>query len=335
MPSEAAAVDLVEAQKLFESLPQAMQWPTLSPAYVAADAARDDALRALFLASREGDGLLMHMVHESPIGHDGSCDWQSAYGYGGPLAHGLDGEALKRAWRQLDDTARRRGVVAEFVRFHPGVGNHLSYPGTVREDRRVVQVDLRVDDLMSSYDGRARTAIRKAERDGLQAEWQTAAQACARFPDFYRECMREIGATDFYLFRDEYFERLIELPGARVLAIRRDGLPLSMGLFLFGPKQVEYHLSGTLRAARQCGATNLLLHAAARAGQQSGCSVLFLGGGTSGRPDDPLLRFKASFADPALVFRIGHRVHDTAAYERLRSAHPAKAAGGRVLFYRS
>jgi len=335
MVSDTSVVELDEAQALFASLPRAMQWPTLSPTYVAADTARDAALRPLFLVSRQGDGLLMHMVHESSIEHHDASDWQSAYGYGGPVAHGLDEAGLARAWSELDNIARQRGIVAEFIRFHPALGNHRWYPTTVHDDRRVVQVDLRTQDLMSTYLGRTRTAIRKAERDGLLAEWQSVAQARDRFPDFYRQCMREIGATDFYLFTDAYFERLLQLPGARVLAIQSDGRPLSMGVFLFGPQQAEYHLSGTLRAARQSGATNLLLHAAARSAKEVGCESLYLGGGTTNSPEDPLLNFKKSFASPDLTFRIGRRVHDPGTYELLKAAHPDKVASGRVLFYRS
>jgi len=336
MNEEFAVVDQQAAQALFDALPAEMRWPTLSPAYVAADANRDPALLPVFMASRQGDGFLMHAVHESPVAIVAGCDWQSAYGYGGPIAHGLDADGWQRAWRGLDTLAAQRRVVAEFVRFHPMTANHAHYPGTVSEDRAVCAIDLSSGDMLASYSGRARTAVRKAQRLGLQATWETPEDACALFPDFYRSSMREIGADEHYLFGDSYFESVLRLPGARVLQVAHGGERVSMGLFLFGPKQVEYHLSGTTPAGRQAGATNLLLHIAAEAGQAAGCSALYLGGGTSASADDPLLRFKASFAPAGLSFRIGHRIHDPAAYARLRAAYPALASGSRrVLFYRS
>lgn len=335
MDTELSLVDLEAAQALFDALPAEMQWPTLSPAYVAADALRDPQLTPIFLVSREGDGLLMHAVHEARVPGLDACDWQSAYGYGGPVAHHMDTEALTRAWSRLDAVAAARHVVAEFVRFHPGAGNHRFYPGSVRDDRSVVVIDLASPDLFASYTGRARTAIRKTERAGLQVVSEAPACALDRFPEFYRRCMRDIGADNFYLFSDAYFERLLRLPGARVLSVLHGDERLSMGLFLFGPKRAEYHLSGTLHSGRHSGATNLLLHVAAQAAQSSGCLTLYLGGGTGARPDDPLLRFKESFAAPSLTFRTGHRIHDPAAYACLREAEPELAANSkRILFYR-
>ncbi|MEP7294600.1 MAG: GNAT family N-acetyltransferase [Burkholderiales bacterium] len=328
-------VDLATASELFASLPPEQQWPTLSPAYVAADAQRDLSLAPVFLVSRQGGGLLLHCVHEGRIDQCESRDWQSAYGYGGPLVHGLDAASLSRAWTELDAHAAARGVVAEFVRFHPGLDGHLVYPGNVRADRAVVEVDLRVADLLASYSGRARNAIRKAERAGLSVEQETAQDARAKFPAFYRRSMAEIGASAFYLFGDDYFDALLTLPGARVFSVRRSGERLSMGLFLFGPTQVEYHLSGTSSAGREVGATNLLLHGVAQAAREVGSTMLYLGGGTSAAASDPLLRFKVSFAPATLRFCIGHRVHDAQAYARLRAAHPERAANSnRVLFYR-
>lgn len=335
MDTELSFVDLEKAQALFDALPAQMQWPTLSPAYVAADALRDPQLTPIFLVSRVGDGVLMHAVHEASIPGLDACDWQSAYGYGGPIVHDMDAEALTRAWFRLDAEAASRHIVAEFVRFHPGAENHCFYTGSVRDDRSVVVIDLASPDLFASYTGRARTAIRKAERGGLQVVCEAPQSALDRFPEFYRRCMREIGAENFYLFSDDYFHGLLNLPSARVLSVMDGEDRLSMGLFLFGPKRAEYHLSGTLQASRQSGATNLLIHAAAQAAQSKGCLTLYLGGGTSARADDPLLRFKESFAAPSLTFRIGHRIHDPAIYAGLREAEPELAASSkRILFYR-
>lgn len=335
MEPEFSLVDLAAAQALFDALPAEMQWPTLSPAYVAADALRDPQLTPKFLVSREGDGLLMHAVHEACIPGLDACDWQSAYGYGGPIVHRMNAQALTRAWLRLDAEAAARHVVAEFVRFHPLVANHHFYPGTIRENRAVVAIDLTAHDLLGSYRDSARRQIRKTWRAGLQTRWEGQDYALAHFPDFYRRCMREIGVNNFYLFSDAYFERLLVLPSARVLSVRHGEQRLSMALFLFGPKQVEYHLSGTLQASKQSGATNLLLHTAAQEAQSSGSLLLYLGGGRGGYPGDPLLRFKETFSTASHAFHTGHRIHDPAAYAGLREEYPELAVNSnRVLFYR-
>src|ERR1700728_579633 len=334
MSPDAVLVDAARAREVFDELPEELRLASLSPEYVVADAARDPGLHPLFLLWRGGGATLMHAVHEASIPGEDACDWQSPYNYGGPLAAAADPARLAAGWVAFEELARQRRVIAEFVRFHPVLANHHAYPGPVRRDRPVVLVNLTVKNLLDSYGGRARTAVRKALHNGLQSNWISSQQARAVFPAFYREAMRLVGANDFYFFPDCYFDRLLALPCARVLAVQRDTEPLAMGVFLFAPRIVEYHLSATSPAGRSMGATNLLVHGAAQAAQDSGSSGLYLGGGTDRRPDNPLLQFKRSFAGAELHFHFGSRGYAAAAYAKLQERLPELARGGRVLFYR-
>jgi hypothetical protein len=334
MSHDALLVDVARAQQVFDELPEELRVASLSPAYVVADTARDPSLQPLFLLWRRGAATLMHAVHEARIPGEDACDWQSPYNYGGPLATALDGAQLAAGWAAFEEVARRRGAIAEFVRFHPVLANHRSYPGIVQQDRPVVLVDLTVSDLLGSYSGRARTAVRKALNNGLQSSWISNQHAQAVFPDFYREAMRRICADDSYFFPDGYFERLLALRSARVLAVQRDSELLAMGVFLFAQRIVEYHLSATSPAGRSVGATNLLVHGAAQAAQESGSVGLYLGGGTDRRPDNPLLLFKRSFGPAELHFRFGSRIYAESSYAALQGRLPELARSGRVLFYR-
>jgi Acetyltransferase (GNAT) domain len=335
MSPDGLIVDATRAQEVFDELPEELRVASLSPEYVVADAARDPDLRPLFLLWRRAAVTLMYAVHEAGIPGAEACDWQSPYNYGGPLATALDDALLPAAWSAFAEVAHDRHVIAEFARFHPVLANHRAYPGAVSPDRPVVLVNLTVPDLLGSYSGRARTAVRKALNRGLQLHWVSREQARAAFPHFYRAEMRRIGASDFYLFTDRYFERLLELRCARVLTVQRDAEPLAMAVFLFGSRIVEYHLSATSHAGRGLGATNLLVHGAAQGAQESGALGLYLGGGTDGRPDNPLLQFKCSFAPAQLRFYIGSRIYDEKTYGALRLRFPDRADSGRVLFYRS
>jgi hypothetical protein len=332
MSPECSLVDAAHAQQVFDQLPASLQIPSLSPAYVCADAARDPSLSPIFMLWRDGAGVLMHSLHEARIPERDEFDWQSAYNYGGPLAHGLEESSVTEGWSGFAGIALERRVVVEFVRFHPVLENERLYRGTVNEDRAVVMLDLTAADLVQSYSGRARTAIRKALNSGLTLAWVTQSDSRSLFPDFYREGMRRMGASDFYRFSDEYFARVLALPCARVLAVMREDTPVSMGLFLLGPAIAEYHLSATSLEGRATAATNLLLHGAAQFAQQRGLIGLYLGGGTNLAMDNPLLVFKSSFAAPRLKFRTGFRVYDEDTYESLRVAGQPRA--GRVLFYR-
>jgi hypothetical protein len=334
MSPDASLVDAARAQEVFDELPEESRLASLSPEYVVADAARDPSLNPLFLLWRGEAATLMHAVHEASIPGEAARDWQSPYNYGGPLATVPDRAQLSAGWSAFAEVARQRRVIAEFVRFHPVLGNHQGYAGVVQADRPVVLVNLNVTDLLASYSGRARTAIRKALNNGLQVSWLSRHDAARLFPSFYRAEMHRIGANDFYFFPDSYFERLLALGCARVLAVQRDAQPLAMGVFLFARRIVEYHLSATSPAGRGVGATNLLVHGAAQAARENGSIGLYLGGGTDASPDNPLLVFKRSFGGAQLRFHFGSQVYAAAAYAELQGRLPELARRGRVLFYR-
>lgn len=328
-----ALVSLAEACRVFEELPAALRLPTLNPLYCAADSHRDPRLIPRFLLFRRGSGLLLHSLLESAV-PGGGVDWQSPYGYGGPIAVGMDDDLLREAWSRFDAVALEQGVVAEFLRFHPLADNHLLYPGVVREDRRVVAVDLAEIDLATSYSVRGRNAIRKGQQAGLRVAWESPCGFRQSFATLYREAMQRIGAGDFYLFNDDYFSHLFGLPGIRPVAVRREERLVAAAVFLFGPRVVEYHLSATTPEGRSAGATNVLLHEAASVGHREGRTTLYLGGGTDSRPDNPLLRFKESFAPADRQFRFGFRILNAARYEDLKQQFPQQAQSRRVLFYR-
>jgi hypothetical protein len=327
-------VDLQEAQIAFETLPAALRLSTVSPVYCAADARRDTGLVPRFLLFRAGDALLLHSIHESAV-PGGGCDWQSPYGYGGPVGVGMTPAMMPAAWGQFDATAGAHGVIAEFVRFHPLADNYNFYPGNVREDRPVVTVDLGATDLASTYTVRARNTLRKAIRAGLAAKWEEPGRYREDFAAHYQEAMRRINIDPFYVFGSEYFAALFALAFVRVLVVRLEAQVVAAGAFLFGPGVAEYHLSATTPEGRALGATNLLLHEAACRAQAEGLTSLYLGGGTDSKADNPLLRFKESFAPARQMFRFGFRVLDPAGYEQLRERFPEAARrSNRVLFYR-
>jgi hypothetical protein len=329
-------IDAAEAERLFASLPREQQLATLHPRYVEIDARRDPSLEPCFWVHREGDAFWYHGFHLAPIADLDRRDVQSPYGYGGPLARSADAGLLDRAWRAYRDWLRKEKAVAEFVRFHPLLGNHGWYGGQTHRDRDTVWMELKESDLFSGYQTRARTAVRKAEKAGLRVEWRAPEEIAGRFGGFYREGMRRIGADDFYLFPDRYFEGLAGWDAVRLAVCLGDDGWLAAALFLAAGSTLEYHLSATTEQGRRLGSTNLLVHAAALRGQQEDCARLYLGGGASAVPDDPLLFFKAGFSKQRAPFFIGRFVYDASGYDALKRRWPERwqAHPDRVLFYR-
>ncbi len=324
-------VDAGEASGYFARLPVARRIATLSPAYVAADAKRDKLLEPAFLLYEDPRGFWLHCAHLAAIPDTAHFDLQSAYGYGGPVSDCDDPSFRADAWRAYELVCRERNIVAEFVRLHP-LAPWQAYPRIVVSDRQTVVIDVRSGAWRANYELRCSTAIRKAMKAGVKVVEYPTQNVAVRFANDYRAGMRRIGANPFYMFSDDYFLAMSQVPGLRLLVCVLDDEWLAAGLFLTSGDCVEYHLSATSEHGRQLSATNLLIDAAVQLASDEGLSTVYLGGGTDASANNALLRFKASFSRVRLTYCYGYAIHDPVCYSSLRTR--ANYEGSRVLFYR-
>lgn len=322
------ALSTAEAQARFEQLPPALRVASLSPAFAAADAQRDPALRCVH-ACLEGAGFeWMHSVHlralNDPPGQTVQPglprqprDWgaTSPYGYGGPITPATDSALHAQAWAAWQTWCREEGVLAEFCRFHPHLpSSPLAFGGRVRENRPTVSVDLTVPDVAAGFNSLTRRKIRRAQQAGVQTRWSREADDWIRYAPFYRQAMQDVQATAFYFFPDAYFEALSRLPCAHLLVCEREGRWLSAGVYLLEGGLLEYHLGASSPEGKDAGTPSLLQAQAATWGQAQGAQALYLGGGTDPTPDNPLLFYKLGFSRRTLPFSVGEAIHDDNRY---------------------
>jgi len=331
-----------EAAALWDALPAALRAPGLHPAYLEADALREPGLGPVRWLYREGQALCCHGFHLAPLpGEAGEAGWrdlQSPYGYGGPLVHPWPPPPgfLERVWAAHRAWCAERRVLAEFLRFHPLLPGAEAYGGEVRGDRDTVWVDLAAgpEGWRGAYQGRARTALRKARRLGLTVAWWGPGPFLEAFAPLYAAHMERLGAHPDYRFPRPYLEALVRWPAAlRGVILDPEGRVVAAALFLAEGEVLEYHLAADRPEGRAAGAPTLLLDAAFERGAELGLRRAHLGGGRGPDPADALLRFKTAFSPRRARYRTGRWVHRPEAYEALRRRWP-RPRPGRVLFYR-
>jgi hypothetical protein len=314
---------------------------TLHPYYVASDAARNPALQPAYLSFESQGDCWMHALHLTEVPGTALKDGSSPFGYGGPLSSSSDPAFLAAAWQAYISWMRDQHVAVEYVRFHPLLGNQRHYGGHVEDNRQVVCVDLEAEDFAQNYALRLRQTLKKAADAGLIYEEHGAGPWAREFAAYHRTAMGEMQADPFYLFSDDYFERLAG-SGLAKLGVCRHGDGRSPGrwlaaaLFLDGAGTREYHLAATTDEGRKAGASSFALHRAALAARGQGLRKLYLGGGTDARPDNPLLFFKSAYSRARLTYRTGWTVFDPDAYDRLKDCYPSEWAAHprRPIFYR-
>lgn len=351
MPTEIlnAVSDAERWQDILASLPIQTRDIYFQPDYVAMHAPDSDALMFVF---RKGGQYWVYPFLRTAIQCIGNqvignkvYDIDAPYGYGGPLASTNKQEFLLEAHREFTDWCDEIGIVAEFTRMHPLLGNHQwASPHTeLSYDRETVSIDLSQFDLEKyPADKGARYMIRRADRAGLDVNIYDPNEYFDHFVEWYNKAMDRLKAEKYYYFSKNYFAQLKQIVQDRglILVAHIAQKWIAAAIFLKGPMWLHYHLAATSAENNIPGAMNKLLSEAAKIGNQFGLSRMHFGGGRTREATDSLLKFKQSMSTDTHQFYIGGRIHNSKRYEELRniwqSSYPdlIPKYGSRILCYR-
>lgn len=254
------------------------------------------------------------------IEEDKYFDWETPYGYGGPLTDGsISEETQKDFLNDIENYCTDHGIVSQFIRFHPLLENYDILPLVMetRYLRDTIFIDTESPELiMANMDGKNRNMVRKAIKNNVKI----IKKDITEYDDFlsmYNETMKKNGADDYYIFDRAYFESLIDLKdNAFILYAIYENMPISASIMYFNDRYMHYHLSGSRTEFRKYSPSNLLLYEAACIASQMGIKKFHLGGGMS--PNDSLFGFKKQFNKNGYAkFVVGRTIFDKKAYNYL------------------
>jgi hypothetical protein len=277
---------------------------------------------------------------------DNYFDFESAYGYGGPVASTTDSDFLGRAWQAFEVKARESKLIAGFIRFHPLLKTDRYANNSlvkVIQDRTTVRLtlDKTLDQIQKAYSRDNREKIKKSLNAGVTVSIQANREALVIFSKFYIQRMNELQADDEYFFDEAYFRGIEELdsPSYRVYLAFLDGKIIGGALILLSGRFVHYHLSATPKKYQKFGTNNRLRHEVICDFLETDYEQIHFGGGRGAAEDDSLLAFKKKFSSETALYCIGTCVLNSDIYrqavESWRQANPEKVDhfGSRVLCY--
>jgi len=314
--------------------------------------------RPCLFVLEDGSGLALHPLLERPLtgvaglkGDEGGLhDLVSPYGYAGPLLEAT-GEAdravlAERFADRCADRCRRDRTVAEFVRFHPVLGN-AALAARTTPDRRgdVVVADLRRDDhgLLAAMSQSTRSMIRAAARRGIEVVADDG-NGPATLERLYLDAMRRRGAAPEYFLPSGFFAAMVQgLAGSIALLVAREaGRAVAAAIFTARGTHASYSFAGIEAGLSRSPAGRVLVYEGMRWARDRGCATMILGGGV-GAGDDGLLRFKRFFSRGSRAFHTAGRIHLPEVYRELsarrrtqieRSGEPTRRGPGYFPEYR-
>lgn len=257
-------------------------------------------------------------------------DTITPYGYGGILFDGdVNKSSLSVFWKEYIDAMRGMGIVDDFVRYHPVIGNAEPLRGlaSITDLGRTVALDLTSPEtIWENLTSKKRGKIRKAEKSGVTIHHGQGMELFQQFIPIYNSTMEKDDATGYYFFSKDFYEAIHTglKDNYEMFYAEWEGKIIMMAIMLFANGQMHYHLSGSILEYRNLEANNLLLYQAALWGCEKGFKTLHLGGGV-GSGNDALFEFKKGFhQNRDYQFSIGRQVFDDVAYHRLVEVAKAK-----------
>jgi len=284
--------------------------------------------KALCIACTDGGRIMLMPYLRGEI--KSYHDFETAYGYGGPVSNCDDFEWCREAYNCMYDCFKENNYVCGFSRLHPLLGNDrfiiqdMDITSESRwiqllYDRQTVAIETscNIEDIWTKQiSSKNRNMIRKAEKNGLvyKAEYDYASYD--EFIELYRDTMKRLLADEFYWFSDQYFAKLkLSLSDCSFLGtVRKNGKLICAAIFMYSELYGHYHLEGSDREYSSLGANNLLIWKTACEMHDLGIREFHLGGGTTSAVDDSLFKFKKAFSSNEKQFYICKEIFNKQEY---------------------
>ena len=302
--------------------------PTSRDVYFTEDYVRlyeDDEQQAVCFVYQENDRILLFPFLRRAFMWKNKqyFDFETAYGYGGPIINIDDKGFARRALLQLVEYCIENDYVAGFTRFHPILNNQEICKDmfSVIPDRQTVAIDLNGSEeyiWKNEIHTKNRNVIKKGEKAGLMFVADYDYDYLNDFIHLYNSTMDKLRAADFYYFDNDYYKQLVKkIPNSFLGVVKQDNKVISAAIFFKSALYGHYHLSGSDKSKLSLSPNNFMLWEAAKEFKRLGCQWFHLGGGTTSSSEDSLFCFKRRFSKNTYTFNIGKFIFNKLVYEAL------------------
>lgn len=294
-------------------------WP-----YVSTYESAKDTAECFLYRDKDNIYLFPYLKRINKLFNETFYDFETPYGYGGPIANSTDQHFIQSAENAFVETCKDNGMVAGFVRLCPWLKNHEMIADSSRLlfDRKTILMDLtpNTDQIwMEQVHARHRRCIKKAEKEGLAFEVDTDFKYIDEFIDLYNKTMRRVGADEFYFFPPQYFKSFIEKVNNNAFlgVVRYNGTIIAATIIIHDKIYGHYHLGCSNHEFLKLKPNNFMLYKAALYLKKLGIQHFHLGGGSDSSPDNSLYIFKYHFSQNSLDYYIGKFVFDSEHYNKI------------------
>ncbi|MCK5136193.1 MAG: GNAT family N-acetyltransferase [Bacteroidales bacterium] len=257
------------------------------------------------------------------LGHVTYYDIITPYGFSGPIvlayANSNKKVLITKFDKAFNEYCLHEHIIAEYVRFSPWLRNHLDFRTiyTLKYNKYTLYTDLTVRDFfMEEYCSKIRTKIRKAEKIGVQLEYDFSGSSLREFHRLYQSTFEKNAMSEYYLFNLDFLIRTFKSLDNRQFLINAlfEDEYISSGIFMEFGDYLHFHLVANNYQHYPKNANSLIMNEAAKWGQKNGKKQLHIGGAFT----NELFAYKKQFTrNGKCDFHIGQKIRDEEIYNKL------------------
>jgi len=250
-------------------------------------------------------------------------DFETAYGYGGPVVNVDDEEFYSNALRSFKNYCINNNYIAGFVRFHPLLNNFKAFSdiGTIILDRHTIAIDLTlsVNEIwMNEIHTKNRNVIKKSIKSGLEFIIDEEFEHLNDFKSLYDSTMKKVKADSSFYFQDNYYTKFKHgINNSFLGLVSFNEKIISGAIFFYSKDYGHYHLSGSDSNYLKENPNNFMLFEAAKVMKSFGAKKFHLGGGFNSEDQNSLFQFKSKFSKSFYDFYIGKIIFNQRIYDEL------------------
>ena len=248
-------------------------------------------------------------------------DIQGAYGYNGVVTNCKDSDFMADFWKAFDAYCHEEHIIAEFMRFHPVMKNYEQGMGhfNMIHDRQTVYLDLTQseEDIFAGFDKGTRQHVRKAAKTIEIRPAERTEESVEIFNRIYRENMEHVNSIPYLFFNLQHFRNMFKQGNIEFFIAWQGETPIACYSGLVSNFYYGNYLRASLTEYNRTGVNTLMYWSMIQSAKAHGCHYVHFGGGTSGDPENSLLKYKMNFSKTLSEFWIGKKVHNPDIYNKV------------------
>lgn len=280
----------------------------------------------ILLVYHENDDFIAFPLLKRNIPNTDFYDMTSVYGYSGPISNksfaDISNNMKVNFKKELMQFFKNNQIVSVFSRLNPFL-NQMPLMNSMQGVHNngngvVINLEQSLEEQRLKYESTLLKQIRKVKSMGFYIKESKHSKAIKEFYEIYIENMKRVGASDYYMFNENYFKDFLNSTDfhTKLVLVYHEGQAVCGGIILFTKNIIQSHLSATKTAYLKYSPAKFLTDEISQIGRQLGMKYLNLGGGL-GFKKDSLFDFKSSFSDNYYDYKTWRYISDPENYLRL------------------